>query len=65
MFSRYVGLFFSDALHDEGDAARRTESTDRFIGDVGFAKGFPSQILDLGQDTRHIMSRDFFSTDFK
>ena len=65
MFSRYVSLFFSDAFHDEGDAARRTESTDRFIGDMGFAKGFPSQLLDLGKDTRHIMSRDFFSTDFK
>ena len=65
MFSRYVSLFFSDALHDEGDAARRTEGTDRFVGDMGFAKGFPGQVLDLGQDTRHIMSRDFFSTDFK
>ena len=65
MFGRYVGLFFSDALHDEGDAARRTEGADRFIGDMGFAKGFPGQVPDLGKDTRHIMSRDFFSTDFK
>ena len=65
MFGRYVGLFFSDALHDEGDTARRTEGADRFISDMGFAKGFPGQVPDLGKDTRHIMSRDFFSTDFK
>ena len=58
-------LFFSDALHDEGNAARRAEGADRFIGDMGFVKGFPGQVPDLGKDTRHIMSRDFFSTDFK
>ena len=65
VFGRDVSLFFSDTFHQQGDAARRAQGADRFISDIGFAKRFFSQVFDLAEDTRHIMSRDFFGTDFK
>ena len=65
VFLGKISLLLCQPLHNQGSTARRAQSSDILIFKAQALKGLGRIFFQLGQDTRHYMSRNLLSTDFQ
>ena len=65
VFLGKISLLLCQPLHNQGSTARRANSPYILILKAQSLEGLGRILLQLGQDTRHYMSRNLLSTDFQ